>query len=818
MRSIGNDIRYALRQLKKSPGFATVAILTLAVGIGATTAIFTLVYDVLLKPLPYAQPGQLVVLQEQVAEFKDLYPTLPLNANHFVRWQRDSKSFDSMTAIQQDSVPLGAGDHPLLVPLLRATSGIFPVLGATPQLGRGFTAHEDQPGHEHVVVLMHGLWKQEFHSDPKILGQTVKLDGFAYTVIGVMPQSFHLPTGRTFVAGGSTNTSSADAAEAIVPMAFADDQLKEAMGSFNYFGLARLKPGVSAEQAQSEIDSLQHGISAALPANERATLSAVIVPFQQFLAGDNRKSMGILLAAVASLLLIGCINIANLLLARAVGRRQEMAVAAALGATRADLLRASMRESCVLATIGAVLGVLFATVTVPILQQYLPPALNFRGNLHIDWTGAGFAALLAFASALLAGAAPAWTSWRTQPQDALRGARTTGETRAGKRLRKSLVALEVTISVGLVLTTGLLTASLYRLMHVARGFQASRVLTARIDLPDKAYPTPQAGAAFYRQLLEKLDHFPGVEHVAVTNDVPFDGETWGDIAELPGDARSFTQMPTQNWRWISPGYFQALGLPLVQGRFLSLDDRPRQVAVVSQLTAQSLWPGKNPIGQQFKHGTDKNYFTVVGVVGNARTITLSKPDPMIIYVPYWYQSDNRAGLVLRTKEDPASMANAVRKAVWSMNPEVAVPNIRTLGGVIANSVDERRFEMDLLLLFAICAWLLAGLGVYGVVTYSVAQRRQEIGLRMALGAQRGNVYRQVLREGLAPVLAGAVIGIAIAFGFGRLIASLLFHVSPFNPAIAAAAAVSLLLIGVFACLLPARHAASVDPMQSLRTE
>ncbi len=816
MTNLLNDLRYALRQLRKSPGFALTAILTLALGIGATTAIFTLVYDVLLKPLPYAHPGQLVMLQEQVAEFKDIYPTVPMNANHFENWQQHSRSVQSMAVMQPENVPLGAGGHPRQIGVLRATSGIFSVLGARPQLGRGFTPQEDKPGQPRVVILMYDLWRTQFHGDPNILGKTVTLNGYPCTVIGVMPRSFHLPSSQT-LSGAIGFANIHGYAQALVPLAFTADQLKEVAGEFNYPGLARLKPGTSLAQAEAELNGLQHAISASLSADEKMTLSAILIPFQQYLVGNNSKPLIILLFAVAGLLFVGCINIMNLLLARAVGRRQEMAVASALGASRGDLLRASMREAGVLAAIGGALGILLAAVLVPVLQQFLPEDLNFRGNLHVDWTGAAFAVLLAVIATLLAGAAPAWMSWRTQPQEALRGdARSASESRSGKQLRKTLVAAEVAVSVTLVLMTGLLTASLYRLMHVDRGFQSDRVLTATIDLPAKE---SSSRVDLYKNMLAKLQQLPGVGSAAIISVLPLAGDSWIDMALLPGDTRSVFQMPTEHWRWASPEYFQALRLPLIEGHFFSNDDYGRNDAVISALTAKTLWPGKDPIGRQFRHGgNNEKPFTVIGVVGDARTISLAKPDPMMVYVPYWYRAEHTAGLVVRTKQDPSQMANAVRHTIWSVDPAAAVPTVRALGVVVADSVATRRFEMDLLLLFAISAWLLAGLGVYGVVTYSVVQRRQEIGLRMALGAQRGNIYAQVLREGLTPVFAGAVVGIAVAFASARLIGSLLFQVNAFNPWIAAAAAASLLLAGTTACLLPARRAASVDPMQALRSE
>ncbi|MBV8115441.1 MAG: ABC transporter permease, partial [Silvibacterium sp.] len=450
------DVRHAFRQLRKVPGFAVTAILTLTLGIGATTAIFTLVYDVLLRPLPYAHPDQLIVLEEQVAEFRDIYPRLPMNANHFFNWQQNSHSMQSMALMEEASMPLGIGGRPLQTDVLSATPGIFAVLNIGPQLGRAFTEQEAQTGHEHVVLLTNQLWRQQFQSDPGILGRTISLNGFPYTVIGVMPQSFHLPVVET-IAGPDKDRGKP--VEAIVPLALSKDRLEEAMGDFDYFGLARLKPGVSVSQADAEINALQHTISAGLSAEEKGTLSAVLTPFQQVLVGNNRMPLLILLAAVAGLLLVGCINIANLLLARAVGRRQQMAIAAALGAPRREMLRMSMRETTLLAVAGGILGVLLAAFLVPLMQHYLPPQLDFRGSLHLDWAGALCASLLAVTAALLAGAVPAWITSATQPHEVLHSeSRLASESRSSKRFRRIMVAVEVAVSVALVLMTGLLTA------------------------------------------------------------------------------------------------------------------------------------------------------------------------------------------------------------------------------------------------------------------------------------------------------------------------------------------------------------------------
>lgn len=817
MSGLWLDIRYTLRQLRRSPGFALTAVLTLALGIGATTAIFTLVYDVMLRPLPFTNPDRLVVMEERVAEFHDIYPVLPVNANHFVDWQRNSHTIQSMVVMQKDSIPMGAGDHPLQVNVLKATPGIFSVLDAQPRLGRAFTAEEAQPGQDRVVVLMDGLWRAQFQSDPDILGRTITLNGFPFTVIGVMPGWFRVPVAET-ISGPSSNR--ALPAEALVPLAFSSEQLKEVMGDFDYFGLARLKPGISAAQANAEIDALQHTISAGLPADAKGTLSARLTPFQEALVGHNREPLLILLAAVAGLLLVGCINIANLLLARATGRRQQMAVTAALGASRVQMLRTAMREPIVLALTGAALGILLAAALMPLMQRYLPPALDFRGPLHLDWAGALCAFLLAVAATLFAGAVPAWLGSRTQPHDVLCSeSRLATESHGGKRMRRVLVAVEVAVSVALVLTTGLLTTSLIKLLRIDRGFDPDRIVTAAINLPSRSYSDLPHRSEFYREVLDRLRRLPGMEAAGLTSQLPLAGDQWIDLLRVPGDNRPFTQLPTEHFRWISPGYFEALHLPLIAGRLLSASDEGKHVALISELTARTLWPGRNPVGRQFSRaGLSEAPFTVIGVVKDARTISLAHEDPMMVYMPYWYRCESSGGIIVRTRQDPATMADAVRKTIWSVNPDVSVPTVRTLGGVVADSVANQRFEMDLLLLFAVSALFLAGLGIYGVLTYSVAQRHREIGLRMALGAQRANVYRLVLRDGLIPAATGAVVGVAFAFASARLVRSLLFEVNPYDPALAAGAVCVLLAVGTIACMLPARRAASIDPMQALRTE
>ena len=814
------DIRYAVRQVVRSPGFSVVAVLTLALGIGATTAIFTLVYDVMLRPLPFAQASRLVTMEEIAAEWSNIYPTLPVSANHFSFWQKNNRSFESMAVMRQGSASLGAEGRPMQVGVLAATPGIFSVLQMQPQLGRAFTAAEAQPGNERVAVLMHDLWREQFGGDPRVVGETVRLGGFPYTVIGVMPQSFRMPDVQTIATIGDTHRPLPIGV--IEPLAFSKERLAEQMGDLNYFGLARLKAGVSLSAATSELNAMQHTISTDLPADEKATLSATLIPFQQRLVGDNRKPLLILLSAVAGLLLVGCVNVANLLLARAVGKKRQVAVAAALGARRAELVRMALRETGVLALAGGSLGTLIASGIVPAMRRFLPPALDFRGSLHLDWTGAACAVLLAVLATLLAGAAPAFMVSRVSPNEVLSTeSRLASETHGSRRARRILVGVEVTISVALVLTTGLLITSVINLMSVDRGFTADRVVTASINLPGGSYKDDQHRAVFYRDVLDHIKALPGVEYAAATSVLPLTGDSWGDMARVAGDTRPETQLPLESFRSVSPDYFSTINLPLLSGQFFLDSDWERNLAVVSNKTAQTLWPGKDPIGQQFSRGDpDKGEkpFTVVGVVANARTVSLAKPDPMLIYVPYWYRSEPVAGLVVRTRHGSSEMADAIRQAIWTVDRNVPAPTIRAMSGIVADSVASERFVMDLLLLFAVSALFLSGLGVYGVMAYSVEQRRREIGLRMALGAQRVSVVSLVIGDGLIPVAVGAVAGVALAFASAHLVSSLLFQVSPYDPGLAVAAVSVLLGVALVACLLPARRAASVEPMQALRTD
>lgn len=809
------ELRLSLRSLRKSPIFTLTTLLILAVGIGATTAIFTLVYNVLLKPLPYAEASRLVVIEERVAEFQSMYPTLPASANHFEHWQRNARGFEAMAAMEMRTWPMGTGAQPVQVSVLQSTAGIFPTLRAVPALGRIFTAQDDQPGHERVIVLLDNLWRSQFNADPQIVGRTVQLNGYAYQVIGVMPRGFYLPVLNDVITGSSATV----APQAIVPMAFDAETLAERMGDFNYVALARLRGGVTGPAAQAELNSLQHGISATLPADSYATLSSAVTPLQTMLVGNNRKPMLILLAAVAGLLLVGCANIANLLLARALGRRREMAIAAALGAGRGALTMQALREIFPLAAGGCLLGLLLAAWMIPFLQRYLPTSLDFRGPLHLDVAGAACAVVAASVSMLLAGLIPALIGMRQSPQQALRSeSRSSSESRASKRLRASLVTLEVTASVALVLVAGLLTTSLMRLMHVERGFSSEQVFSAKLRLPYNAYRSMQAREAFYRAVQTSVAQMPGVSAAGIASCIPLLEDEWVDMVRLPGDTRPMMMRPAEHMRWISPGYAETLRLPLLEGRMLSASDEGKNFAMISALTARTLWPGRSAIGRQFYRDDMEAPFTVIGVLGDARTITLAKPDPMMIYVPYWTRANASAAVLVRTKLPSAALTEALHRTVWKIDPSVAIPTVRPLSGVAEDSAAAARFAMDLLIVFAIAASILATLGIYGVVAYSVAQREREIGLRVAVGARPRDIMTMVLSQGLRPVLAGIAAGVLIAFASGRLLASQLYNTSPYSPSVTLATVAILLALGVVACGIPALRIATIDPVRVLREQ
>lgn len=804
MQRLLQDFRYTLRQMRKSPGFAITALLTLALGMGATTVMFSLIENVLLRPLPYSHPQQLVVVQESIATPTHQDNDWAVNANHLVYWQRHSRSFSGIAALQPYVVAMGNGTE---VNVVAATANLVSVLGFQPLRGRTFTSTEEQPGHD-VVLLTEAMWEQHFGGDPNIVGSKVGLDGKQYEVVGVLPADFSLP-----VPGPR--------AEAIIPFGWTPDMLAEIEGDQNYLSIARLKPGVSIAQANAELNTLQQQISRMTP--DHIQLSADLTPLHEYLVGSSRGTLLMLLAAVSFLLLIACMNVANLLLARVTAHAHAAAIRSALGATPGQMMRAALVEPVLLSLAGCAVGVTAAAVSLPLLMHVAPANLPRISGVGMDGYVVTFAVALSLVTAMASGLIPARRLAKSAPQATLRSeSRTSTESKGAKRLGEILVAGEVMASVTLVLVAGLLVSSMLKLLAVDRGFQAQHVISAEVLLPGNEYGHDRNAPRrqeFYRQALERLRHLPGVRSAGLTSVLPLGGTGWGDFISRRGDTTPLFQRPLAQFRWISPGYFETMQIPLIAGRFISEADKGKQVAVISKDTADRLWPGQNPIGQRIRRGDpDEPPFEVIGVVGNVRALSLAEAAPIMVYVPYWYRSYVSAWAVVRADGDPLAMAESIRRVIRQIEPAAAVSHLRTMNEVVDGSVASRRFQMNLLLGFAVCSLLLASLGIYGMVSYRTSRRVHEIGLRMALGANQKSIYRMVVREGIAPVILGLFAGLALSVLAGRLVAGFLFEVHPADPAVAALACGLLLAVGVLACVLPARRAASIDPNQALREE
>jgi len=805
------DIKVALRRLAKSPAFTAISIATLAIGIGATTAMFSVVHNVLLQPLRYADPQQLVVLREGISTPEANFSDLPANANHLLFWRQYNRSFTGIAALLPVAMPMGV-DQTEEIGVAQSTANLVSLLGFQPQLGRTFSDEEETPGHS-VILLTDGLWKRRFGADPQVTGKTIALDGRQYQVIGVLPSGFTLPASRAI--GGLSGTEKP--IEALIPFGWTTEQLGEIEGSHNYLAIGRLRSGVTQIESTTDLNLLQKRISEQIP--DHPALNISVIPFQEYLVGASRRSLLLLLAAVCGILLIASINITNLLLVRAAGKAHESSVRVALGATRFQLLGHALMEPLILAAAGGALGTLLAIVSLPLLLRSVPTDLPRIAEVRIDPVVLAFSFGISTLAALCCSILPAWYLAKGSPQLALRSESRSTESAPAKRLRRALVVGEVATSVMLVLLAGLFLTSLIRLLHVDRGFQTEHVLSADVVLPGKQYQDDSARNAFYEQTLTRLNRLPGVESAGAVSVLPLNGDNWGDWISKTGDTQPLWQRPGGHFRWITPGYFETLHVPLVAGRFLNEADRGKNVAIISKQVAETVWPGRNPIGERFTRGDPTEpAIEIVGVVGDVRSLDLSQDPPRMVYMPYWYRSRTTASLVLRTTGDPTAMADTMRRTIASVEPQAAVPTIRTMESVVDGSLSARRFQMRLLITFAVCSLLLAGLGIYGVVAYSALQRSQEIGIRMALGANHADIYRLILSEGVGPVLVGTILGVLLALLPGRIIASLLFEVRPTNPLITASSCAILLAVGVLAALLPARRAAKIDPIQALHYE
>ncbi len=800
-----NDIRYAFRTLLRERGFASMAVLSLAVGIGANTAIFSVVNGVLLRPLPYRDPGRLFTIREAIPKLAHLYPSLPVNFSHYYEWRKRCSALESI-AIMETSAPnlTGVGEPELLNGALVSAS-VFRVLGVSPQLGRGFLDEEDPEGHNQVAVISDALWKRRFSADPAIVGRKITLNGRPHVVVGVLPPGFQFPNREGL--GPKTDV--------FQPLGYSKDDFEEINGDYNYAAIARLRPGVSPQKALAELNVIQAEISKRIP--EKMDLHAEMSSLQEDIVGQSRRGLLVLLGAVGAVLLILCVNLANLSLARTAGRARESAIRTALGAGRAQLVRQTLTESLVLALAGGILGIVLAACGGRLLVGAAPLDLPRLGEVSLDGRVLGFALLISLVTGVAFGILPALRAAGAHPQEALKsGSYTTTEGRRGVRLRGVLVAVEAALGAVLLITAGLLIGSFVRLTHVDKGFDIQRVLAVRVAMPSTKYTEKVQQAAFFDRLLEKTRPLPGVLSAGLVSALPLQGETWLDLVAAEGDQRPLFERPMVNVRFVSPDYFKTLRIPFREGRPFDDSQRNRKVVIVSQGTARRLWPGQSPLGRRMLH--NETLEEVVGVTADVRSTSLDKDPVLIIYVPYWQRPRLSAALLVRTTMDPRGIAAGVREAIHQVDADVPVPKMQTLEEVMANSVAQRRFQMMLVMLFAAAALALAGFGIYGVVSYSVARRRTEMGIRLALGADTGGLQRMVLWQGIRPVVAGLAVGIAGALAAGRILSSLLFQVSARDPLTIGGVALVPLAVSVVAALAPARRATRVDPMNALRFE
>jgi predicted permease len=806
-----NDIRYAFRTLLRERGFAAMAVLSLAVGIGANTAIFSVVNGVLLRPLPYRDPERLFTIREVIPKLAQLYPSLPVNFSHYYEWRKHWPAAESIAIVISSAPNLTGAGEPEMLTGARVSASIFRMLGVSPQLGRGFLDEEDPEGHP-VAVIADSLWKRRFGGDPSIIGRKIVLNGRPQVVVGVLPPGFQFPGQSDLWIRPGLGSK----AEVFQPLAYSKDDLEEINGDYNWTAIARLRPGVSERQALAELNVLQADISKRIP-DERMDLRATMSPLQEDIVGQTRRGLLVLLGAVGAVLLILCVNLANLSLARAAGRARESAIRTALGAGRVQLVRQTLTESLVLALSGGILGIALAAWGVQLLLRAAPMDLPRLAEVSLDGRVLGFALAISLVTGVAFGILPAMRSAGTHPQEALKsGNYTNTEGRRGVRLRGVLVGVEAALSAVLLITAGLLIGSFVRLMRVDKGFDIERVLAVRVAISYTKYTEETQQTAFFDRLLEKTRPLPGVISAGLVSALPLQGESWLDLAAAEGDQRPMFERPMVNVRFVSPDYFKMLRIAFREGRPFDDSQRGRKVVIVSQATARRLWPGRSPLGRRMQH--NENLEEVVGVTADVRSTSLDQDPVPIVYIPYWQRPRLQAALLVRTAMDPRGVAAGVRAAIRQVDADVPVQEMQTLREVMLDSVAQRRFQMTLAMLFAAAALALAGFGIYGVVSYSVARRRTEMGIRMALGAGAAGLQRMVLWQGIRPVAAGLAVGIAAALAAGRILSSLLFQVDARDPWTIGGVALVLLAVSVAAALGPARRATRVDPMRALRFE
>jgi len=809
LETVAQDARYGLRALAGAPGFTVAAVVALALGIGATTAIFSVVDAVLLRPFPYRDPARLAVLLHRGRN-----PVAPAN---FLDWKRDASSFESMGAADFWQANLTGVDTPERVHGLHVTANLLPMLGVPPLIGRLFVPDDDAPGREHTVVLGYRLWQRRFGGDPSVLGRTATLDGEAHIVVGVMPRGFEFPP---FWARG---------AEMWAAMPLADRAANRSAQSLRVFG--RLSPGTSLPQARAEIATLTGRLEQAYPGTNR---DVRVLSLDDVVVGDVRAALLVLLGAVAFVLLISCANVAHMLLARAAARHKEVALRVALGASRGRMIRQLLTESVLLASIGGAAGVVLAAAATRAVVAFGPADIPRLDTTVLDLRVLAFAVGVSFLTGIAFGLAPAVQASAPDLNRGLRESERGSTAGAGRhRLRRLLMASEVSLALVLLVGAGLMIRTFVALRGVDPGFRPDHVLTAVVSVTGSPAAAPGRRLAFYRELLEQVRAVPGVVSAGAINHLPLAGDVWGWPFTVDGRPRpAVGESPTATFRVVLPGYFEAMRLALVRGRDFTDRDTlgAPGVVIVNEWTARRYWPGEDPIGRRITFDdVDKNpqWITVVGVARDAARSDWAAPPEQEMYLPLLQSRGYLASpaphytyltIVARTRSDPAALVPALREAVRSADSGVTLSEVQTMDEVVARATASPRFYLLLLGSFAAVALALAAIGIYGVMSYSVARRRNEIGIRMALGARSGDVLRLVMREAVGVVAIGGGIGLAVAWPLTRLMGGLLYGVGAADPATFMGVAALLSAVALVATYVPARRAVGVDPLKALRAE
>jgi predicted permease len=825
LEQAARDVRYAIRQLRKSPGFALTAILTLALGISAATSVFSVVNAVLLKPFAFRDPDRLVVLREVVQDpGSGERSAIPDNYRHVLRLKSDSRTIEDVTIFGQRGMSVSPnGDYPRVVGALVASPNLFRLLGVQPILGRDFVEDDARQNSDNVVILSYEGWQTFFARDPAVIGKTLRIEGHPVSVIGVLPPGMRFPQ----IALAPTIAFQETARDALLfePLAPSQRDLTADMGNFNYKAIARLKPGATLAQANTELEARQkaYTLSAHLPLH----FGIALIPLKQDVASGISGALWMLFAAVGAVLLIACVNLANLQLARAVNAERETAVRAALGASRGQLIGSRLAESLVLAFLGGTAGVALAFIGVRLLLALVPANVPRLDGVQVSLPVLLFAAGLSIASAIAFGILPALRSLRVHPLAAMQAnSSRTASSRVGQHTRSLLVAAQVACTIVLLIVTSLALRSFSRLLRQDRGFDTSHITMAQTDLFAPAYENQDskkgnaAKLAFVDRAIAALGQLPGVQSVGLTSVTPLTGETWVDNITRPDHPVPAGKEPAVNVRWINPDYLSTMQSALIAGRNITTADRANPyVALISERTAREGFPSENPIGRKISDlvPDDKHPITVIGVVADAHVNGL-KDNAAMVYLPYWAFTPWTLSFLVRSSQPSEALIPEIRRTIWQIDPQIAIPILKSMDDQVSDSVASERFQAIVLTGFGAAALLLALLGVYGVMAYSVSLRQQEFGLRIALGSGKAALMRLVLRQAAYPVFLGAGVGLAFASVALRWVRSLLYQTPMMDPLAIGGSLLLLLVAAALAAALPARRAASIDPMKALRTD